>query len=203
MGAGDLTLTGLGRPDAASASAADSLVRRAKAGDREAFEALVVAHERRVLRTALRLLGHMDRAQDAAQEVFLRLHKYLGRFDEERELGPWLYQVVVNVCHDARRSLARGGTVPLDEVPEPVDATATQDVEAGPERERRRALVLRALQGLPPREREVIVLRDIEGRSTRDVAEIVGSTEATVRSHLCSGRMKVKRIVETLMRGRP
>jgi RNA polymerase sigma-70 factor (ECF subfamily) len=203
MGVGHLTLTRLGEPDGDRSSASASVVRRAKAGDREAFEALVIEHERRVLRTALRLLGRMDLAQDAAQEVFLRLHKYLARFDDERELAPWLYQMLVNVCHDVRRRSFPGGTVALDDVAEPVDEGAARAVEAGLEREQRRMLVARALESLPPKERAVVVLRDIEGRSTREVADIVGSTEATVRSHLCSGRVRVKKIVEKLMRRRP
>jgi hypothetical protein len=68
-----------------------NLVRRARAGDSEAFEALVYSHEQMVLRTALRLLRHPHMAQDAAQETFLRLFRYLDRFDENRPLGPWLY----------------------------------------------------------------------------------------------------------------
>ncbi|HEX6738079.1 MAG TPA: sigma-70 family RNA polymerase sigma factor, partial [Vicinamibacteria bacterium] len=109
------------------------LVRRAKAGDREAFEALLRQHERMVLRTALRLLGRLHLAQDAAQEVFLRLHKYLRRFDEERELAPWLYRMVVNVCHDLRRAGSRDG-VGLDEVDEPADPAAAE-LDAGLDRE--------------------------------------------------------------------
>src|SRR5688572_23561369 len=125
------------------------LVRRAKAGDREAFEALLAQHERMVLRTALRLLGRMDLAQDAAQEVFLRMHKYLARFDDERELGPWLYRMLVNVCHDLRRR-AGPATSPLDDMEEPAATqAAAAEVEAGVDRERRRRLVARALETLP------------------------------------------------------
>src|SRR5262249_36591689 len=79
------------------------LVRRARAGDEAAFAVLVERHERMVLGTGKRLLGRRDLAEDAAQEAFLRLHRHLGRFDESRELGPWLYRVVVNVCRDISR----------------------------------------------------------------------------------------------------
>lgn len=181
------------------------LIRRAKAGDREAFEALLVRHERVVLRTALRLMGRLDLAQDAAQEVFLRLHKYLGRFDEERELGPWLYRMVVNVCHDQRRRRARTeASLPLDEVDGSDPALAVPaDAEARLDRERRRELVARALQTLPEKERAALVLRDVEGLATREVARILGSSEATVRSQVSTGRVKVKKQVEKWLKERP
>ena len=196
MGAFDLTLMPM---DPSSAL----LVRRAKAGDREAFETLLVRHERMVLRTAWRLLGRLDLAQDAAQEVFLRMHKYLGQFDEERELGPWLYRMVVNVCHDLRR---RSGpaTSALDEIEEPAATHAgAEEVEAGVDRERRRTLVGRALESLPEKERAALVLRDIEGLPTAEVARILGSSEATVRSQVSTGRVKVKKLVERMMKVRP
>lgn len=196
MGAIDLSLMTLD-------STSPLLVRRAQAGDREAFEALLLRHERAVLRTALRLLGRMDLAQDAAQEVFLRMHKYLAGFDQERDLGPWLYRVTVNVCRDQRRRSGGPEVVPIDEVEEPAATYAgAPEIEAGLERQQRRALVARALQALPEKERAALVLRDIEGLSTAEVAGILGSSEATVRSQVSTGRVKVKKLVEGYLRGR-
>jgi RNA polymerase sigma-70 factor (ECF subfamily) len=177
------------------------LVRRARAGEGAAFEALVVAFERRVLRTALRLLGRPDLAEDAAQETFLRLHRYLHRFDVARDLGPWLYRVVVNVCHDLRRRSRSALVVPLeDERLEGlsemrVDGTAIEQ-QAGLEWERR--LLDAALASLPEKERAAIVLRDIEGLATREVARILGSSEGTVRSQISTGRVKIRHFVERL-----
>src|SRR5438132_4004551 len=76
---------------------AQSLVARAKTGEARAFEEILIRYQRQVLGTAARLLGNIDDAGDAAQEVFLRLHKYLDRFDEEREFLPWLYRITINV----------------------------------------------------------------------------------------------------------
>src|SRR5947208_2770060 len=77
-----------------------SLIARAKMGQTDAFEEILVRHQRQVLGTAVRLLGNIDDASDAAQEVFLRLHKYLHRFNEEKEFSPWLYRVTINVCRE-------------------------------------------------------------------------------------------------------
>jgi RNA polymerase sigma-70 factor (ECF subfamily) len=94
-------------------------VRRARAGDADAFEHLLRGHEQMVLRTALRLLGRREAAEDAAQETFLRLHRYLGRFDEGRELAPWLYRMVVNVCRDLeRRGSPEKRAISWDSLPE-------------------------------------------------------------------------------------
>lgn len=89
-------------PEAASHEIAE-LLRRAKAGDIEAFEQIIRLHERRVFRTALRLLRRVEDAEDAAQEVYMRLHKHLRRLKQDHDIMPWLYRVTVNVCHDANR----------------------------------------------------------------------------------------------------
>jgi RNA polymerase sigma-70 factor, ECF subfamily len=197
VGALDLSLT-------PSEPISAPLVRRAQAGDRAAFETLLAQHERAVLRTALRLLGQLDLAQDAAQEVFLRMHKYLGSFQADRELGPWLYRMVLNVCRDQRKRTAGMNVVPLDAVDEPFATKAgVMEIEAGLDRDRRRELLSRALLLLPEKERAALVLRDIEGLATAEVARILGSSETTVRSQICTGRVKLKTPVEQFLRERP
>jgi len=172
-------------------------VRRARAGDPQAFAVLVERHQRMVLRTALRLLGRLDLAQDAAQDAFLRLYRHLGRVDESRELGPWLYRVVVNVCRDAARRGGGARLVALSDasaLPSPSDGARERD-EAVAVAEQRR-LVQAALLTLPAREREAIVLRDIEGLTSEDVARVLGTSAGTVRSQVAAARLKVKRYVE-------
>ena len=174
-------------------------VRRARAGDEDAFALLVARHERMVLRTSLRLLGRMDLAQDAAQEAFLRLHRYLARFDESRELGPWLYRVVVNVCRNELGRMAHSPRVlALDEARDVASATdRTASLDHALDLEEQRRLVRAALLTLSPKEREAVVLRDLEGLDTAQVARILGSSETTVRSQISKGRLKIKRYVES------
>src|SRR5215831_8101701 len=76
------------------------LLERAKAGDVSAFERIIVRYERRVLSVSWRLLGKLEDAQDASQEVFLRAFRYLHRFDRRRPFEPWLMKMTLNVCHD-------------------------------------------------------------------------------------------------------
>lgn len=175
------------------------LVRSAKTGDTAAFERIVVLHERMVLRVAQRLLMNGEDAKDAAQEVFLRLHRTLGRLEEDRELGPWLYRVTVNICRDVARrsrmslSMAEAETVATEE-PGPEAAAVT---------EQQKRIVLSALATLTQREREAIVLRDLEGRTTSEVAGILGSSEGTVRSQLSTGRVKIRNYVADRLRKQP
>jgi RNA polymerase sigma-70 factor (ECF subfamily) len=180
-------------------------VRRAREGDGTAFGLLVERHERMVLRTALRLLGRLDQAQDAAQETFLRMHRYLARFDEARDLGPWLYRVVVNASRDIARRRASSRLLPLDAVRE-ADRTASrggpEEIESAVSRAEQRRLVQAALDTLPEKERAAVVLRDIEGLPTAEVARILGSSEGTVRSQVSTARLKIKRFVEGRERGR-
>lgn len=179
---------------AAGADVMPGLVERARAGGETAFEQLMRMHERQVLLTSLRLLGRLEDAQDAAQEVFLRLYRNLKIFDATAEIRPWLYRVTVNVCRDQLRR--RGGAA--------VEMTEMASVESLPDEQvdidERRALLAEALQRLPERERAAIVLRDIEGLETDEVAGILGSTPATVRSQISTGRERLRGIVARLMR---
>lgn len=164
---------------------------KARAGDASAFERLMLLHERMVLRTAQRLLLNTEDAKDAAQEVFLKLYRNLGRFREEGDLAAWLYRITVNVCFDSkRRSKA---AMPIDLAPESRDTAP--DPEKTMRAQQERALVISALAHLPERERAAIVLRDIEGCSTAQAAAILGSSEETVRSQISIARAKIRKAV--------
>jgi len=175
----------------------DTALEAARAGDRAAFDLLMRRHERLVLATAYRLAGNLEDSQDAAQEVFLRLYRNLGKI-ESGNLAAWLYRVTVNVCHDARRR--RPSSVPMEEVPE--FAAAGADPHRSLDEAERRALVLRSLRTLSEKERAALVLRDLEGLSTAEVAGVLGSSVATVRSQISKARLKMREFVERSSRRR-
>ena len=162
-----------------------------------AFERIMRQYERLVLRTALRLLGNLPDAQDVSQEVFLRLYRNLGKIEGDR-VAPWLYRVTVNACHDLRRR--KPAVVAVEDAPELVSPDGDpqrQSVEA----ERRRVLEM-SLRMLPEKERTALVLRDLEGLSTQEVARVLGSSEVTVRSQISKARIKVKEFMERYFRRR-
>jgi RNA polymerase sigma-70 factor (ECF subfamily) len=170
----------------------------ARGGDLEAFESLMRRHERLVLATALRLLGSMEDAQDASQEVFLRLYRNLGKLQASSNLAGWLYRVTVNVCRDARKRRPRETSA--EEAAEAVSPEADpQQTVTRNERQRVLEMSLRLLSG---HEREALVLRDLEGLSTAEVAEILGTSQATVRAQIFQARIKIKGFVERYFRRR-
>jgi RNA polymerase sigma-70 factor (ECF subfamily) len=176
----------------------DGPLEAARTGDLAAFESLMRQHERLVLVTALRLLGALEDAQDASQEVFLKLYRNLDRVGASGNLAGWLYRVTVNVCHDAQRK--RRASAPVE------DAAGLAALTADPQRaavetERRRALEM-SLRMLSEKERTVVVLRDLEGLTTQEVARVLGTTEATVRSQISKARVKARDFLERYFRRR-
>jgi RNA polymerase sigma-70 factor, ECF subfamily len=161
---------------------------RERAGG-QVFEELVAAHERMVLRTACRLLGRLEDAQDAAQEVFLRLFRNLGRIEGDPKA--WLYRVTVNVCNDHHRR-----SRPVAELDEH-RADPAPDPEYAVTLDERKRLLMDGLATLGERERTSVVLRDIEGLSTAETAAILGVEEATVRSHISTARVKLAKYVRS------
>ena len=164
----------------------------ARTGDLAAFERLMRQHERLVLATALRLTGSMEDARDVSQEVFLKLYRNLNKVQASGALSSWLYRVTVNASHDLRRR--RHPETPVDEALALASPDSLAD-ETLTEAERRRALEL-SLRMLSEKERAALVLRDLEGLSTEEVARVLGSSQATVRSQICKARVKVKEFVE-------
>ena len=181
----------------------EALVRRTLAGDTAAFERIVQRHERRVMNVSLRMLRGLDDAQDATQEVFLRAFKYLHRLDVRKPIEPWLMRMTVNVCRDvARKRVRRHPT--FSEIPacdaDPKDES--RDPFSGFAWEQQRQMLWRALDTLPEKERMAVILRDVEGFTTAEVADILGSSEGTVRSQICRGRLRIKEAMDRMTGGR-
>jgi len=181
----------------------EGLVRRTLAGDTAAFERIVTRYERRVMTLCLRLLRTVDDAQDATQEVFLRAFKYLHRLDLQKPIEPWLMRMTVNACRDiARKKQRRHQTFSESPVGDTDPKDESKDPYAGFAWEQQRQMLWRALDELPEKEKMAVVLRDVEGFTTSEVAEILGSSEGTVRSQICRGRLRLKEAMDQLTGGR-
>jgi RNA polymerase sigma-70 factor, ECF subfamily len=163
--------------------------------DTDSFEDAMRRHQRAVLMTAYRITGSMDDAQDAAQDAFFRLYRHWRRIDREHVMA-WLYRTTINVCHDQRQRRRRESALP-----DGFDRAAEAAPDAA-ERDSMRALLLRALARLPEQERAAVVLREIEGRPTAEVAKILGSSEVTVRSQVSRARVKLRGLLDGLIRRR-
>jgi RNA polymerase sigma-70 factor (ECF subfamily) len=179
------------------------LIRRARAGDEDAFEELVVAHAGRVY-GALRRFGlDAGEADEVSQEVFLRAWRGLARFEERAQFSTWLYRIAFN---EAQRRLSRreSSRVEPDADREDPVVLVAESEELGPEaqaleHEFERSLE-QALEQLPDEWRAAVVLRDIEGLSTQEAAEIVGVRQAAFKSRLHRGRMQLRALLEPYLR---
>ena len=131
----------------------------------------------------------MEDAQDAAQEVFLRLFRNLRRIEGDPKA--WLYRVTVNVCHDHYRRRKHADELDLNQ------RDPSPDPESALDLNQRKRLLMQGLATLPERERAAIVLRDIEGLSTAQAAAILGVEEVTIRSQISAARVKLAKYVRS------
>jgi RNA polymerase sigma-70 factor (ECF subfamily) len=179
------------------------LIRRARAGDEEAFTELVMLHADRVY-GALRRFGLNDgEADEVSQEVFLRAWRGLARFEERAQFSTWLYRIAFNEAQRrrSRRALPRAapdadGNDPIAALPESPDlAPDAQTLSHEFEQ-----IVDRSLAQLPAEWRDAVVLRDIEGLSTEEAAEVIGVRQAAFKSRLHRGRMQLRSLLEPYLR---
>jgi RNA polymerase sigma-70 factor, ECF subfamily len=173
------------------------LIERAAAGESAAFEQIMIHSQQRVLTLSWRMLGNEADARDASQEVFLRVYKYLGRFRQDQDFFAWVYGITLNVCRDILKQRQRRShqfiSFPSEVEQDVVDAPIEQDdAEQLAILRQRRQLISKAIATLPYKERAAIVLRDVEGLSTDEVAQVLKSSSTTVRSQISSARQKIR-----------
>ncbi|HXV77177.1 MAG TPA: RNA polymerase sigma factor [Candidatus Polarisedimenticolaceae bacterium] len=185
------------RPGTRLADDADvdrGLVVRALDGDPRAFEELLERHQARVLRV-VRLLGvRPEDREDVAQEVFVRVFRYLNGYRTRHAFAGWIYRVTVNAVHDHRGRDYRRGREEVQWTPNLEDSPlAAQEPRGGDQDLILRRRLEQALGVLSERERAVFVLVELEGLTTADVARSLGITTITVRRHLGRARRSLQK----------
>jgi RNA polymerase sigma-70 factor, ECF subfamily len=172
------------------------LIGRAQAGDVGAFEALAEVHADRLYTVALRLLGDAGEAEDVLQETLLRAWRGIRRFEGRAMVFTWLYRIAVNESNRAlERRQRRRSNVPVDELAIEVPAPSRDGPASQAERRELRDALQIAIGQLSAPCRTALVLRDIEGFSTREAAEIAGVGEAAFKSRLHQARLTVRALV--------
>ena len=179
------------------------LIRSARAGDQDAFAELVMIHADRVY-GALRRFGlDASEADEVSQEVFLRAWRGLARFEERAQFSTWLYRIAFN---EAQRRLSRRAQPRVEPNPDREDPiiAVPEAPHLGPEAQALdhefEQILERALAELPDEWRAAVVLRDIEGLSTLEAAEIVGARPAAFKSRLHRGRMQLRAVLEPYLK---
>ena len=166
-------------------------------GDVNAYEALVKEYEKNVYNLALRMTGNSEDAADMAQEAFIKAYNSLTAFRGDSKFSVWLYRIVSNVCLDFLRSRSRKQTVSLsteNDDGEEVEldiADETHSPEQLLDRSLTRDAVRRGLAALPPDHREILLLREIQGLSYEEIADVLGLEAGTVKSRIFRARKKL------------
>lgn len=180
------------------------LVRAVQRGDQGAMQALIEATYAGVHRHCLSLLGDPTDAADATQEVFLRVTRSVLGFRGEAAFGTWLHRVTTNVCLTALRrrgdAAARGtsaGREPFAVPGAALDVGGADDLATGVATRDEAGAVLAALEQLSTDDREVIMLRDVRGLSTRQAARALGISESAAKVRLHRAHARLREAVRT------
>ena len=174
-----------------------TIIRRVQYGDTDAFGLLMEAYEKNVFNGALQMTGNREDAQDMTQEAFLKAYNSLSSFRGDSKFSSWLYRIVSNVCLDFKRRQARRPSSSLtveDDEGENVQldvADESQSPEALLERKLTREAVRRGLQELPDEQRQILLLREIEGLSYDEIGEAMDLEPGTVKSRIFRARKKL------------
>ncbi len=182
---------------------------RARGGDMVAFETLVTRKTSAVVSLARRIVGNSEDARDVAQMVFLRVWNEIHRYDEKYSLNTWLYRIATNLSIDflrSSRSRERAHGATLHIVREREESTASDATRNAEDAELAR--LFETVSGrLSEKQKAAFVLREMQDCETREIAEILGCGESTVRNHLFNARRILRREIGRLfpefLRGRP
>ncbi|MBO5666592.1 MAG: sigma-70 family RNA polymerase sigma factor [Firmicutes bacterium] len=177
------------------------LIALAKAGDERSFELLIQQCKTKAYNIALRYLHNEEDAMDALQESFIKIYRHLGSFKEGSKFDTWVYRIVVNTCNDMLR---KNHGAPVESIirsdeEEEEYTLELPDPEPGPQesllRKEQAKLILEALEQLKPDQKEVIVLRDIQGFAYEEISEMLNCSIGTIKSRINRSRSRLREIL--------
>jgi RNA polymerase sigma-70 factor (ECF subfamily) len=168
-----------------------ALILRCQQGDLAAFEELYRRYAPRLLATAWRLLDTREDAEDAVQEAMLRAWRGIGRFRRDAAFGTWLCRIVINASYDRLQGRRRAAHVDVEEIGE---IPAEDDAEL-------RVQLRQAIAGLPPRMKACFVLFAQEGFKQREIAEMLGLKEGTVKVQVFEAKARLREALAARLRG--
>lgn len=178
------------------------LIQKAKKGDVNAFEQLVLAHEKKVFNIAFRIMGNQEDAYDISQETFIKVFRNLEKFNEKSTFSTWVYRIATNSCLDELRKRKGKETDSLDKEIEAKDSSVLKQVaskDSSPEEHFFEQIenkeISDAINSLPDDQKSVVVLRDINGFSYNEIEQITEVSIGTIKSRISRGRAQLKKIL--------
>lgn len=183
------------------------LVQAFKHGNEEVFEEIVRRYQKKVYNTTYRMMGNPEDANDLAQEVFIRVYRNLERFQGKSSFSTWLFTIATNICRDELRKRQR--RVPVQSLSEPIhleDGDLEREIADESMTPETLSLnrefhdeVQAVIDQLPAEQKEVIVLREIQGFSYEEIADIAGVSLGTVKSRISRARMNMRKGLSVLI----
>lgn len=179
------------------------LIRRAVSGDIGAFEQIVTIYEKKIYNMAYRNLGNEQDAMDVSQEVFLRVFRFLNSFKAESSFSTWIYRITMNICKDSLKKRKTSSSFSLTSMENDEEyEMEISDIRYNPENEYERKELserLRAgIDSLNPLYREVLLLREIGGKSYFEISEILSLDIGTVKSRIARGRESLRKYLSDI-----
>lgn len=177
-----------------------------RGGQSDSLGVLVARWEAPLFRFVSRMVDRPEDARDVCQETFLRILDKADAFRDGARFSTWMYQIALNLCRDQSRRKRRWGrllfSVPADDSEAPREHAAPETVATNPaaalEHSQRTNAVRRALSALPHDQREVLLLKEYEGLKFREIADVLGVPESTVKSRMYAGLDAMKTSLSTL-----
>jgi len=182
------------------------MIENCKAGDQKAFAEIVLHRQKKVFNMAYRMLGNLEEAKDMAQEVFISVFESIKDLKEEIKFDAWLTQITLNHCRNRWKYLKRRHYFNSDSLEDPIETEdgnmprAICDPSDNPEtlyeKKMIQEFIQRGLLKLKDDQRELLVLRDLQGFSYEEMGELLGLPEGTIKSKLHRARMDLKEVLE-------
>ena len=176
------------------------LVKKSQLGDRSAFEQLVLRHQELVFSLSYKLTGNREMANDVAQEAFIRAWKAIEKFRGDSTFSTWIYRITVNTAWTLRKKAKKHNTLNIDDTYEPIVIDEKKDPEMVAINSDLSSVLSKALNNLPVEQRIIVELKNIEGRSHKEIADYLDISVTAAKVRLHRAHQKLRQILEDVER---
>ena len=176
------------------------LVKQSQMGEKAAFEQLVIRHQELVFSLAYKLTGNREMANDVAQESFIRAWKAIEKFRGDSTFSTWIYRITVNTAWTLRKKAKKHNTLNIDDTYEPIVIDEKKDPELVAINSDLSSVLVSALGKLPLEQRIIVELKNIEGRSHKEIADYLDISVTAAKVRLHRAHQKLRLILEEVDR---
>ena len=174
------------------------LVKKSQLGDKSAFEELVKRHQELVFSLSFKLTGNRELANDVAQEAFIRAWKAIGKFRGDSTFGTWIYRITVNTAWTLRKKAKKHYSLNIEDTQEPVIVDEKKDPELVAINSDLSLILRKALNQIPLEQRIIVELKNIEGRSHKEIADYLDISVTAAKVRLHRAHQKLRNILEEI-----